>query len=428
MIPPSAVDCLRWRDFVAALDGNVNTASGSTISDNFVTTEAAYIRKESVKLLSQSDNLTLSYDGGTTRGHESVYTVHATIPSTRDAHLLDGNEASGVSHTAEHLCSVLNKHLREIGPENFSCIVSDNAGNTRAARTLIEQEYPWIISLQDACHHQSNAAKDIGQLLYFQLCISKMKSISTHFHTSTFAARHLSALCVTHNVSENIVAVGNTRFVSHFYAARSVLNCLPLILQLISSEVLDLSLVIDHFTVELRQLCTILEPFPRSIKCLESSHSTPADVYLFWLAIIARLHELFKHNSTINGAGLPKEVMKEITGIVNGRHQEMFQNPVYLAGFFLDIHLTSDHDLRRLLPAYTLAGTYLVRLLGRLYNKTQTLRPFHTTQAGKISKRHSTASFSRSRVGLAHSRSVLPVLRQTVNTGKILFLCHPQIS
>ena len=94
---------------------------------------------------------------------------------------------------------------------------------------------------------------------------------------------------------------------------------------------------VDHFATELRQLCTILEPFARSIKCLESSRSTPADVYIFWLAIIARLHEFFKHNSTINGAGIPKGVMEEITIIVNGRHQEMFQNPVYLAGFFLDI-------------------------------------------------------------------------------------------
>ncbi|KDN38659.1 hypothetical protein RSAG8_09334, partial [Rhizoctonia solani AG-8 WAC10335] len=214
---------------------------------------------------------------------------------------------------AEHLCRVLDKHLQEIGPQRFSRIVSDNAGNTRAARALIEQEYPWIIPLQDACHHQSNTAKDIGQLPHFQSCTSKMKSIATHFHMSTFAARHLLALCVIHGVSKSIVAIGNTRFVSHFYAAQSVLNCLPLILQLISSGVLDLTRYsspiywmldrekVDHFTAELHQLCTILEPFACSIKCLESSHSTPADVYIFWLAIIARLHELFKHNSTING-------------------------------------------------------------------------------------------------------------------------------
>ncbi|EUC61375.1 hypothetical protein RSOL_392520 [Rhizoctonia solani AG-3 Rhs1AP] len=72
-------------------------------------------------------------------------------------------------------------------------------------------------------------------------CILKMRLIITHFHSSTYAVRHLAALRVLHNVPEGIVAIGNTRFASYYYAAQSVLNCLPLILQLISSGVLDLN-------------------------------------------------------------------------------------------------------------------------------------------------------------------------------------------
>lgn len=116
MIPPSAVDCSRWREFVSALDDGAKTPSGDTISDNFVTTEAAYIHKESVKTLSGRKCLTLSYDGGTTRKHESVYTAHVTEPTTRDAHLMEGDEASGVSHTSEHICGVLNKVWLRIYP------------------------------------------------------------------------------------------------------------------------------------------------------------------------------------------------------------------------------------------------------------------------------------------------------------------------
>lgn len=109
MIPPSAVDSPRWRDLVSVLDPSTSTASGTTITDNFVTTEAAFVHQESVNQLSEGKHLTLSYDGGTTRKHESVYTVHVTDPSTRSAHLMEGNEASGVSHTAEHICSILDK-------------------------------------------------------------------------------------------------------------------------------------------------------------------------------------------------------------------------------------------------------------------------------------------------------------------------------
>ncbi|KAG9081011.1 hypothetical protein FRC06_005913, partial [Ceratobasidium sp. 370] len=99
MLVPSIVDCEKWHNFVHALDANITTASGSTVADNFVMTEAAYIRNKSVEKLSKLSNLTLSFDGGTTRGGESIYTVHATDPATREAYLIEGNEASGVSHT-----------------------------------------------------------------------------------------------------------------------------------------------------------------------------------------------------------------------------------------------------------------------------------------------------------------------------------------
>ena len=109
MVPPSAVDCLRWRELVCALDPDTNTASGTTIANDFISSEAAYIHQQSVEFLSQQEQLTLSFDGGTTRKHEFVYTAHVTAPLTRELHLMEGNEATGISHTAKHLCGVIDK-------------------------------------------------------------------------------------------------------------------------------------------------------------------------------------------------------------------------------------------------------------------------------------------------------------------------------
>jgi hypothetical protein len=109
MLAPSIVNSTKWHEFVHTLDENITTASGSTISDKFVTTEAAYIRSQSIKVLSELSQLTLTFDGGTTRGGESVYTVHVTDPATREAYLIEGNEATGVSHTGEHIETVLDK-------------------------------------------------------------------------------------------------------------------------------------------------------------------------------------------------------------------------------------------------------------------------------------------------------------------------------
>ncbi|KAG9088558.1 hypothetical protein FS749_002067 [Ceratobasidium sp. UAMH 11750] len=155
-------------------------ASETIIANSFVTTEAAYIHHESIDTLSQQEHLMLSFDGGTTRKHEWVYAVYVTISKTREVHLMEENEAFGASHAAEHVCSVIDKTLKEIGPERFASVVSDSDSNTRTARAPLESERSWTITLQDACHQLNNVARDIGQLAYFQPCIEKMKSIITH--------------------------------------------------------------------------------------------------------------------------------------------------------------------------------------------------------------------------------------------------------
>jgi hypothetical protein len=96
---------------------------------------------------------------------------------------------------------------------------------------------------------------------------------------------------------------------------------------------------VQRFTEQLEQFVAVLEPLARSIKCLESSHSTAADVYHFWLAVLARYQERFEANNTLQGIGLPESVIEDIKSIVNGRHSEMFQGEtqqVYLTAFFLD--------------------------------------------------------------------------------------------
>ncbi|KAF8593427.1 hypothetical protein BDV93DRAFT_461223, partial [Ceratobasidium sp. AG-I] len=237
--------------------------------------------------------------------------------------------------------------ITEIGPSRFACVVSDNAGNTRAARNLLAQQYPWLITLVDACHQQNNTAKDIGNLPHFRTCSSQLRSIASFFHSSTYAKRHLAALCVRHHVPGAISTIGNTRFATYYYSGQSTLRCLPLILELLSSGGSSIywmlnRATVQQFTEELRQFVTVLEPLARSIKCLESSHSTAGDVYHFWLAVLARYHEIFTANNTLQGVGLPESVIEDIKSIVNGRHAEMFQGEsqqVYLAAFFLDFRM-----------------------------------------------------------------------------------------
>lgn len=83
--------------------------------------EAARVRQLSIEKLKTLDNLTISYDGGTTKLVQSIYTVHVTTPDARESYLLAGDESSGLSHSAEYIVKLLKKIMDEIGPHLFIC-------------------------------------------------------------------------------------------------------------------------------------------------------------------------------------------------------------------------------------------------------------------------------------------------------------------
>jgi hypothetical protein len=87
--------------------------------------------------------------------------------------------------------------------------------------------------------------------------------------------------------------------------------------------------------LSLTKLIAVIGPFAKAIQCLESPHTNPADVYLYWLAIVSQLAHLFSHNR----AGLSAETMEDIRAITNKRFDQMINkspNDVYITAFFLN--------------------------------------------------------------------------------------------
>ena len=109
-------------------------------------------------------------------------------------------------------------------------------------------------------------------------------------------------------------------------------------LKAIRAEQFDLNERFEDFNTknpDLTKLLDVIAPFAKSIKCLESSHSTAADVYLFWLAIMAHLEDLFRKTPYT----LPNHVKEQIRAISNRRFDGMINHAptdVYIAAFFLD--------------------------------------------------------------------------------------------
>ena len=95
------------------------------------------------------------------------------------------------------------------------------------------------------------------------------------------------------------------------------------------------------FQAKLKQMIKILSPFAKAIACLESSQANPADVYLFWLAILSTLKQLFEDDT----AGIKDEDASAIRAVTNARFRELLEegpDDCYISAFYLDPRMFAD--------------------------------------------------------------------------------------
>lgn len=185
-IPASVLDSPQWKGFVrAATRSKCHPLSSTMLTEKLIPAEAALVRKYQADFLRTCVNLTLTFDGGSTRKPSSVYTIHITT-AERETFFMEGHDATDERHTAGYIeglvAGVSDEYQSEyfkaqptnpqvvnsIGPQRFTAMCSDNTGNTKKARRDIAKKFPMILNLADVCHHLSNTAKDISKLPEFQ--------------------------------------------------------------------------------------------------------------------------------------------------------------------------------------------------------------------------------------------------------------------
>jgi len=80
-------------------------------------------------------------------------------------------------------------------------------------------------------------------------------------------------------------------------------------------------------------------PFARAIQCLKAKHATAADVYMYWLAIVAQLSDLMTCGNS-KACKYGTFVKEKVHAIVNFQFSQLINNPraknIYLVAFALD--------------------------------------------------------------------------------------------
>lgn len=201
--------------------------------------------------------------------------------------------------------------------------------------------------------------------------IKQLRSTITFFSSSTLGRTYLNEERKDMGIARGLEKIGKTRFATLAISAIALQRNLPPIRKLITSEtvvipvrslLLSLSSLfvtqflyqkkkdsirdVNHlfiqgshtgmqFEMRLVQYIKVLTPFVKSIACLESSQTNPADVYLFWLASVASLKRVLDDPAN----GIDAEDAGKIRTLVNNRFREILEEgpeDCYISAFFLD--------------------------------------------------------------------------------------------
>ncbi|KAG8993370.1 hypothetical protein FRB94_010824 [Tulasnella sp. JGI-2019a] len=148
-------------------------ASATTLQDSHIPQQATFVREKQMVYLRTQENLTISFDGGTTRKPQSVYTMHVITPDCRVL-LYKGDQSSAISHDAGYVKGLICDVLDDLGAWRFAGVVSDNTGNVKKGRQEATKLNPSVINLQDSVHQLHNTCKDIAKLETFDAVCSAL--------------------------------------------------------------------------------------------------------------------------------------------------------------------------------------------------------------------------------------------------------------
>ncbi|KAJ7231085.1 hypothetical protein C8J57DRAFT_1092056, partial [Mycena rebaudengoi] len=196
--------------------------------------------------------------------------------------------------------------ILQIGPNRICAVTSDRAGNINKGRFNTVTEFPRILNFADACHSLHNTCKDMCSIPVFQ-------PVRTIIFQADFQSRKDCG------ISRGLQSVGETRFATIYWSLDSILRGIPAFVKIVRNPLLGIDN--EHFKddedvfklqLNLTRLGNVLMPIARAIQCLESKDTTPADVYLYWLAIVAQLNDLLRKDSNA-GKGSRKPQFRILT-------------------------------------------------------------------------------------------------------------------
>ena len=107
-LPPCLVESEEWFKVASAANWRLSVFNRSHLKTVLIPSKASNVRALQIVYLRTQINLTLLFDGGSTRAQESFYIAHITTPDRR-VFFLEAFCGDGESHTADWIMSQMFK-------------------------------------------------------------------------------------------------------------------------------------------------------------------------------------------------------------------------------------------------------------------------------------------------------------------------------
>ena len=317
-------------DFVKSLCPAYELPNRVTLAGPWVNQELTNILTVADSEAKSSGNITLGLDGWCDPNGRSIYAFILILPSGKE-YIHSLKDFSLYTHTANFISEEILKVIENVGFENFSSIVSDNASTMVAAKRLVNEKYPHIIPVRCITHHINLLTNDIMKHEFSRLTISKCMKIVKYFHQSYKAGAVLSE-----DIKKNLVEGGGlkgyckTRWTTAFDCLASILRCegsLHNVLEnhpeTLSNEIKDL-LRNRIFYQDVEELIKIIRPIKEVLISLEFKTTTLSDCFiqLMKLGIMIKIPNLL--NSEFRSYCLEKFNLR----------WSQFDFKLYLLGYF----------------------------------------------------------------------------------------------
>lgn len=119
-LPTHLVDYDEWTELLNIADPSYEPATRDVLESHQIPTEAEYVRQKQLERLMEMEDLTISYDGGTSTGREAFWTVCISTPNG-EVYLVKVSEATAESHDAKFIVELVRPVCFILADQVFMC-------------------------------------------------------------------------------------------------------------------------------------------------------------------------------------------------------------------------------------------------------------------------------------------------------------------